>query len=88
MSKRINVILPEATVKVLDRVTAKGNRSRFISRAVLHYVHSRGKQSLREQLMAGYHDRGEDVRDHRRTTRRVPKRHGMVQKRNLLDPRP
>ena len=54
MSKRINIILPEKTVSVLDRVTTKGNRSRFIDRAVLHYVETRGHQSLREQLKAGY----------------------------------
>ena len=54
MSKRINVILPDTTVKVLDRVARKGNRSQFISRAVLHYVESQGKQNLREQLEIGY----------------------------------
>lgn len=54
MSKRINIMLPEETVSVLDRVTTKGNRSRFIDRAVLHYVETQGKQSLREQLKAGY----------------------------------
>jgi CopG family transcriptional regulator / antitoxin EndoAI len=54
MSKRINIILPEKTVAVLDRVTTKGSRSRFIDRAVLHYIETRGKQSLREQLREGY----------------------------------
>ena len=54
MSKRINIMLPEKTLSVLDRVSGRGNRSQFISKAVLHYVHSRGKQSLREQLKAGY----------------------------------
>jgi CopG family transcriptional regulator / antitoxin EndoAI len=54
MSKRINIVLPETTLRVLDRVAPKGDRSRFISEAVLHYVESKGKQSLREQLKAGY----------------------------------
>lgn len=54
MSKRLNVVLPEKTVSVLDRVTTKGNRSRFIDRAVLHYIETYGKQSLREQLATGY----------------------------------
>jgi len=54
MSKRINIILPESTLQTLDRVAAKGNRSRFVSEAVLYYVRHRGKQSLREQLKAGY----------------------------------
>ena len=47
MAKRINVILPDKTVAVLDRVTTKGNRSRFIDRAVLHYVEAEGRQNLR-----------------------------------------
>lgn len=54
MSKRINIILPESTVSVLDRVTTKGNRSRFIDRAVRHYVETQSRQSLRERLKAGY----------------------------------
>lgn len=54
VSKRINIILPEKTVAVLDRVTTKGNRSRFIDRAVLHCIETRGKQSLRERLKEGY----------------------------------
>ena len=54
MSKRINIMLPDATVAVLDRVAAKGARSRFIDRAVRHYVETQGWASLREQLKAGY----------------------------------
>lgn len=54
MSKRINITLPDTTLAVLDRVTTKGSRSRFISRAVLRYARDQGKRSLREQLKAGY----------------------------------
>ena len=54
MSKRINIILPDTTVAVLDRVATKGARSRFIDRAVRHYVETQGRQSLRERLKAGY----------------------------------
>ena len=53
MSRRINIILPEATVRVLERVAPKGNRSRLISDAVLHYVSSRGRSNLAVQLRAG-----------------------------------
>lgn len=53
MSKRLNITLPEATVRVLDRVAAKGDRSRFISQAVLHYVHSQSAANLRERLKQG-----------------------------------
>ena len=50
MSKRVNVILPDTTVAVLDRVAPRGKRSTFISEAVLHYVKTRSKENLRERL--------------------------------------
>jgi CopG family transcriptional regulator/antitoxin EndoAI len=50
MSKRINVVLPERTLAVLDRVTTKGNRSRFIDRAVRSLVEVEGKANLRARL--------------------------------------
>jgi CopG family transcriptional regulator/antitoxin EndoAI len=50
MGKRINIVLPEKTLAVLDRVAPKGNRSQFISRAVLHFIESQGKNMLRERL--------------------------------------
>ena len=52
MSKRINIILPDKTVAVLDRVTTKGNRSRFIDRAVRRLVETEGKANLRTRLKA------------------------------------
>ncbi len=54
MSKRINIMLPEETVRVLDRVAPRGNRSRLISEAVLHYISSRGRSNLAKHLKAGY----------------------------------
>jgi CopG family transcriptional regulator/antitoxin EndoAI len=53
MSKRVNIMLPETTLKVLDRVAGKGARSRFISEAVLYYVQSRSASNLRERLKQG-----------------------------------
>ena len=50
MSKRINIMLPESTLAVLDRVARKGSRSRFIAKAVLHYVRTQSKENLRERL--------------------------------------
>ena len=50
MSKRINIVLPDKTLAVLDRVATKGKRSQFISRAVLHFIESQGKETLRERL--------------------------------------
>jgi len=54
MTRRINIVLPEETIKVLDRVAPKGNRSRLISEAVMHYVTSKAKTKLAERLKAGY----------------------------------
>src|ERR1035441_9019592 len=53
MSKRINIILPDSTVAVLDRIAPKGNRSRFIDHAVLRLVKNEGTANLRERLKAG-----------------------------------
>jgi CopG family transcriptional regulator/antitoxin EndoAI len=50
MSKRVNIMLPESTLKILDRVAGKGDRSRFISQAVLHYVQSQTASNLRKRL--------------------------------------
>jgi len=52
MSKRINIVLPDKTVAVLERVAPKGARSRFIDRAVMHLVEAEGKQNLRARLKA------------------------------------
>ena len=54
MSKRINVLLPEKTIAILNRVAKSGNRSRFIDRAIVQYVETQGKRRLREELKAGY----------------------------------
>ena len=35
-------------------MATKGTRSRLVSEAVLYYIHSRGKENLRERLKAGY----------------------------------
>jgi len=53
MSKRVNIVLPEKTLKVLDRVAGKGARSRFISEAVLYYVQSRSASNVRARLKQG-----------------------------------
>jgi CopG family transcriptional regulator/antitoxin EndoAI len=48
MSKRINIILPDKTMAVLDRVTT--NRSRFIDRAVRQLIETESKANLRTLL--------------------------------------
>ena len=50
MAKRINVILQEATVRTIDRLSRPGQRSRFIERAVHHYVTTASPEALEERL--------------------------------------
>lgn len=53
MTKRINIVLPLDTIRVLDKVAPKGNRSRVISDAVMYYVSSNAKVNLAERLKQG-----------------------------------
>ena len=53
MNRRLNIVLPEETIQVLDRVAPKGTRSRLISEAVLYYVTSRAKSNLAARLKEG-----------------------------------
>lgn len=53
MSKRINVMLPDETIGILDRLAPKGGRSQLIADAVLHYVKSRSKRNLADALKRG-----------------------------------
>jgi hypothetical protein len=50
MARRINVILPESTVRTIDRLSRPGQRSRFIDRAVQHYVITASPEALQERL--------------------------------------
>jgi CopG family transcriptional regulator / antitoxin EndoAI len=50
MSKRINIILPTATIQTIDRLAKPGMRSKFINSAVQHYVAQRSTEALRAQL--------------------------------------
>lgn len=43
MSRRLNISLPDETVRLLDRVAAKGERSQVIAEAVTKYVVEVGK---------------------------------------------
>ncbi len=54
MRRRINITLPQETVKLIDRVSRKGDRSRLINEAVRGYVREVGRARLRQQLKAGY----------------------------------
>jgi len=51
--RRLNITLPEETVRLMDRVAKKGDRSRFIAEAVERYVAEMGRRSLRERVKEG-----------------------------------
>ncbi len=53
MHRRINITLPDETIRLLDRVARKGDRSFLISEAVQHYVKSVGKERLRRLIKEG-----------------------------------
>jgi CopG family transcriptional regulator/antitoxin EndoAI len=54
MHQRINITLPADTVRLLDRVAPKGNRSRFIDEAVRAQVKRAARSKLRKELKEGY----------------------------------
>jgi len=54
MNKRLNITLPEQTVRLMDRVAGKGRRSGLIDRAVRRYVQEETRANLRKQLAESY----------------------------------
>lgn len=59
MHRRLNVTLPEGTVRLIDRAARKGGRSRLIDRAVRHYLHRVKRDALRKALKEGATRRAE-----------------------------
>lgn len=53
MHKRVNITLPEETLKLIDRATEKGNRSRFIDTAIRHFVRQRRRGEIRRLVKEG-----------------------------------
>jgi len=53
MHRRINITLPEETVRLIDRVTERGDRSRLIDEAVKHYIEEIGRANLKARLKEG-----------------------------------
>lgn len=50
MAKRINIILSDDTVRTINRMARPGHRSRFIQRAVQHYVATASPEALKDRL--------------------------------------
>jgi CopG family transcriptional regulator / antitoxin EndoAI len=53
MYSRINITLPEETIRLIDRVCKKGNRSRLIDKAVKRYVTDARRAKMRKLLKEG-----------------------------------
>jgi len=59
LRKRINVTLPVPTVRLLDRVAGRGERSRLIDYAVRSFIDRRGRRNLRKLLREGAIERAQ-----------------------------
>jgi len=53
MRRRVNITLPEETLRLIDRAAKKGDRSRLIDQAVKYLVRKKGRMNLRQLLKAG-----------------------------------
>jgi len=51
--RRINITLPVDTARLVDRVAAKGNRSRVIAEAIRHYIGTSSRIELEKRLREG-----------------------------------
>ena len=51
--KRLNITLPQGTIDLIDTVSQKGERSRFIDLATRFYIREAGRTNLRKLLRAG-----------------------------------
>lgn len=51
--RRINIALPEDTIRLLERVSARRDRSAPIDRAIRCYVEEAGAASFRGRLKEG-----------------------------------
>jgi CopG family transcriptional regulator/antitoxin EndoAI len=53
MYKRINITLPESTVRLMERVAGKGDRSRLIDEALKQYLRGASRKSLKKRIKEG-----------------------------------
>lgn len=53
MNKRLNITLPEQTVRLMDQAAPKGQRSNLIAKAIKLYVQQHKRSELRKLLAQG-----------------------------------
>ena len=63
MKRRLNITLPEQTVRMLDRAVPQGQRSRLIDEAVTRYIKEQGRVNLQKQIALGATARSERDRE-------------------------
>lgn len=52
--ERVNITLPRETLELIDKLSEKGARSRFLNEAVQFYVEKKGRSNLKRFLKEGY----------------------------------
>lgn len=60
MNRRLNITLPEQTIRLMDRAAGKGRRSRLIDQAVRRYLKEETRLNLRKQLAESYRENVSD----------------------------
>ena len=53
MYKRINITLPESTVRLMERVAGKGERRRLVDEALKQYFRGAARKSLKKKIKEG-----------------------------------
>ena len=53
MHRRVNITLPEATLRLMDRTVDQGRRSRFIDEAIRQFIRTHSRAQLRKLLKEG-----------------------------------
>ena len=53
MYRRINITLPDSTVRLMERVASKGERSRLVDNALRQYLRGVTRKNLRQRLKEG-----------------------------------
>ena len=51
--KRVNIMLSEQTIRLIDRVAEKGGRSRFLDSAAHFYAHETSRANMHRLLREG-----------------------------------
>lgn len=61
--KRINITLSRDTLKQLDNIAEKGERSKIIDQAVQYFLKQKGKERLKERIKQGAQKQAERDQD-------------------------